>query len=527
MVEETPIPTDAETGATATPECPAPEAPHVTLSINPAPDRSGRFLVVAVNCVGDLNRDTIDLNSAISRNRFLTATMGKVFTNPKDDRLPQLLADLEKQLLDAAKVPPGPEAASATSPEAPVDPRIGALAKMTESVRAEAVAMLSDPDLVKRISADIAVCGVVGEKRTAMSLYMVGVSAQLDRPLSAAVRGSSSSGKSFVVGCVSKMVPPEVVLEATSITTNALYYFPPGTLMHRWVVAGERSRMEDDDRAEATRALREMIESGRLSKAVPGKDANGKIVTELIEQEGPIAFTETTTLTQIFEEDANRMLLLSSDETEEQTKKILAATAAGLTGAAKANVERIRAVHHAMHRMIPRTDVEIPYADIVAELFPTDRIDSRRSFRHLLQMVKAVALLHFQQRHRTPDGNLIADLNDYKVAVSLVSGPLAASRGDLGDATRRFFGTLKVAFGEHEFDSNAAQKAGKLQRSLARGRLTELANASLVEQTLEAKGNKPAKWRLTGTDFESVSGGIPTFDVLQERVSGRTVGRDT
>ena len=81
-----------------------PEVPHVTLGITPATDRSGRFLVVAANGVGEFHRDNIDLNSAISRKRFINETVGK--THSKGS-LEELRVTLEKQLLDAAKVPPG------------------------------------------------------------------------------------------------------------------------------------------------------------------------------------------------------------------------------------------------------------------------------------------------------------------------------------------------------------------------------------------------------------------------------------
>ena len=65
-----------------------------------------------------------------------------------------------------------------------------------------------------------------------------------------------------------------------------------------------------------------MIEAGRLTKAVPLKDGD-RIVTRIITQEGPIAFVETTTLTEIFSEDANRCLLLRTDESDAQTRRVL------------------------------------------------------------------------------------------------------------------------------------------------------------------------------------------------------------
>jgi hypothetical protein len=182
-----------------------------------------------------------------------------------------------------------------------------------------------------------------------------------------------------------------VALHATSLTTNALYYFPPGALRYRFVVAGERSRAQDDDTADATRALREMIEAGRLTKAAPVKEGD-KTVTRVIEQEGPIAYAETTTLGVISDEDANRCLLPATDEREEQTRNVLNATAAAAAGRGRPDLDRVRAVHHAAQRMVPRADVVIPFAEHVAALYPAGRVDARRSYRHVLSLVKAVAL---------------------------------------------------------------------------------------------------------------------------------------
>ena len=112
----------------------------------------------------------------------------------------------------------------------------------------------------------------------------------------------------------------------------------PGQLKHRFIVAGERSRREDDEAAEATRALREMISGGKLTKLVAMKEA-GRIVTQRIEQEGPISYIESTTLTKIFDEDANRCLLVNADERTAQTSAIINRLAASYGGAEKHNVE--------------------------------------------------------------------------------------------------------------------------------------------------------------------------------------------
>src|SRR5262249_21335110 len=146
-----------------------------------------------------------------------------------------------------------------------------------------------------------------GERDLTGILYLIATSRLLDRPLAGRVKGPTSSGKSFIIETTAALLPPEAVIRATQMTPQALFHMPPGSLKHMFIVAGERSRVEDDERAEATRALREMRSSGRLSKLMTVNGGGGFEAT-LIEQEGPIAFVESTTLQRVFDEDENRCL---------------------------------------------------------------------------------------------------------------------------------------------------------------------------------------------------------------------------
>jgi hypothetical protein len=496
------------------------DKPHITIRVTPAAGKLGKFLAVSANGVGELFRDVIDLNSSTSRKRFVGGSMRVAFPNASPDDWPaDVRADLEQQLAAFAKAPPGaPEPPPVPAEQAPIDPRVAALAGMSGEIRQEASRLLEDPKLLELVSADIEALGVVGEKKNRLLLYLTGVSAQLARPLAVITRGASSSGKSFVGEKVSLLFPPEVVLHATSLTTNALYYFQPGTLRHRFVIAGERSRVEDDDQAEATRALREMLESGRLSKAVPVKEGD-RITTKVIEQEGPIAYVETTTRGNIFAEDANRCLLLNTDEGQGQTRRILDATATVATGQSHTDTARIVAIHHAIQRMLPRVEVAIPFASAIAAHYPDGRLESRRDFRHLLQLVKAVALLHFRQRDRGPDETVTAAFNDYAVAEQLARGPLGAAACGIGDGARKFLDQLREKFGEGEFTTTDAQKLGGASPRTLFGRLIELNGAGAIEQTAAPKGRVPAKWKLTGANPDAGDGVIPTVKQVMDTFS--------
>src|SRR5439155_8080532 len=135
-------------------------------------------------------------------------------------------------------------------------------------------------------------------------------------------------GKSYLIEKTASTFPPESVIYATQMTPQALFHMRPCTLVHQFVVAGERSRSEDDDRAEATRALREMLSAGKLSKLMPMRGEGNQIETRLIEQDGPIAYIESTTLTKVDDEDANRCIMLHTDEQPAQTRRIIRQLAA-------------------------------------------------------------------------------------------------------------------------------------------------------------------------------------------------------
>lgn len=116
---------------------------------------------------------------------------------PLDDGPAEVRAEMDRQIATLAKCPPGAVTPSAEAGQAEEDLRVAELAKMTDDVKAEAEAMLRDPKLLERVSADIEAIGVVGEKKNRLLLYLAGTSSQLARPISVIVRGGSSSGKSF------------------------------------------------------------------------------------------------------------------------------------------------------------------------------------------------------------------------------------------------------------------------------------------------------------------------------------------
>jgi hypothetical protein len=387
------------------------------------------------------------------------------------------------------------------------------LMKMPEHVRDQARSMLEDPNLLSQCCRDVWKLGVAGEAELIGVIYLVGTSRLLPRPLSAIIMSPSSTGKSFVIERVADLFPPEAIVRSTSMTAQALYYLPPGDLCHKWIVSGERSRREDDDTAEATRALREMIGSGKLTKMVPVKE-DGKMVTQRIEQPGPIAFTESTTLTKVFDEDQNRCLLLSADERPEQTRAVISRLAATYGGEDALNTEAVIQRHHALQRMLQQRPIHIPFAAQIGEVFPHEQVEARRAFGHFMGTIQALALLHQHQRQIDGDGRIVATMADYRLARLLVRGPLGRLLGgSLSGATIRFHERL-TGWVSGSFSTTDAKKKDRKARKTINAWLSDLVDAGAVQQVEAGKGQKPAVWRLTEMTHDELA--AQGFDLPEE-----------
>ena len=357
--------------------------------------------------------------------------------------------------------------------------------------------LLQSPHLIEKTVSHVHGLGVAGEDELVVAIYIIATSRLLKKPLAGLTMGQSSAGKSYVINMVSKLFPDEAVLRAHQISPKALLYLEPGSLIHRFVAAGERSRLKDDAAGEATRMLREMISDQRLSSLVSASQQVGPHQTLHIEQDGPIAYVESTTLgvEEIFNEDRTRFLLLCSDERRDQTKAIIDKIARSVSGPTDTNTpDSIIALHNTVQRLLQPNDVVIPFAGELRDCLPTERIEVRRTFGHLMALIQAVALLYQYQRSKNEYGQVIAALQDYEIVRKYLARPLATSLGCV--LTPGAESLLHVLETMDEF--TVSEAAAKVAPSIntVRARIGELLAAGRIIQTEEAKGRAPAKYRV-------------------------------
>ena len=225
--------------------------------------------------------------------------------------------------------------------------------------------------------------------------------------------------------------------------------------------------------------LRELISSGQLSYAtVQPTGPNGKLEGVTIGKEGPVAFIMTTARENVEEELLTRLLVTVTDETDRQTQNILdavalAAAGQGPTPVSETELAKWRALQDWL-RLGPR-DVLIPFAPAIAQ--DTDRrsMRIRRDFPAVLSMIQASALLHRAQRVIDQEGRIIAEMQDYAIALAaLDEGLEELAHGD----------TAQIEAVRYAVDGALRRAQRAWSRSIMAGAFREVLHGHLVQRNL-------------------------------------------
>ncbi len=381
-----------------------------------------------------------------------------------------------------------PDAPGVKKPSRITPPNNSATPQHRRSTVRPAVALLRR--ILDEVAKEIRKRGLVGEERLAQTLYLVLTSRLLDSQVSAGVKGHSASGKSYTVETVTRFFPREAYLEFTAMSERALVYSTE-EYAHRTLIVYEvvalREGVEDDMTSYFVRSL---LSEGRIDYEVTIRDKDGEFTTRKITKEGPTNLIFTTTKTRVHAENETRILSLTTDDSREQTARVLVELADESNGDRDLEPWRDlqRWLADAEHR------VTIPYAQRLAALVPPIAVRLRRDFGALLALIRAHAVLHQATRERDDAGQIIAALDDYAVVRGLVADVIAEGVGATVSATVR---ETVLAVGALASEDGVALRAIAekldLDKSNVSRRLRAAADGGYV-RNLEDKRGKPGRW---------------------------------
>jgi len=269
--------------------------------------------------------------------------------------------------------------------------------EMTPAQRQAAINELKKPNLLQRTSQLIAMSGIVGETTNSLIAYLVYCTRKQTVPLHVMFLGSSGSGKTYLQEKISELIPQEEKIEITQITENALYYFKQHELQNKLIL------IEDLDGA-------------------------------------------LTTKEKIYEDNANRCLLLYTDQSKDQDKCIneyQTKLAAGEIN--RQREQQVKELFKNIQRVLQPIAVINPYAKHIQ--LPEQVFKPRRTMTLLLGFIEAVAFYHQYQREvkKNAAGELYieATVQDIEAAFNLLKDVLFSRSDELTKAARNFLEQLK------------------------------------------------------------------------------------
>jgi DNA primase catalytic core len=359
---------------------------------------------------------------------------------------------------------------------------------LTEAEHAQALDLLRSPDLIPRILRDFTALGVVGEEPNKLTGYLAAVSRLLDRPLALLIQSASAAGKSSLMDAVLDLVPEEDVIRYSAMSGQSLFYMGDRALQHKILAIAE-----EEGAKQASYALKLLQSEGRVTMASTGKDpATGMLTTHDYTVEGPVMLFLTTTAIDLDEELLNRCLVLTVNESREQTRAIHALqrhreTLEGLL--ARTERERLLKLHRNAQRLLKPLPVVNPYAHQLR--FRDDQTRSRRDHVKYLTLIRSIALLHQFQRDLKTCGNLRyleVQPSDIELANELAQEVLGRTVDELLPQTRKLLtllhawvkeecGRLGVEQADFRFTRRQAREAvgwGDSQLKIHLDRLMEL-----------------------------------------------------
>lgn len=345
--------------------------------------------------------------------------------------------------------------------------------KLTEERAGKAIAYLKEKSLMQRTGDDIGKSGVTGEELNRLLMYIIFTSRLLERPLHVISLGNSGTGKTYLQERIAALFPEHEKVELTSSTDNAFYYFDKHELEHKIVLVEDM-----DGVGHILYTLRELQSKKRISRRVPLKDSKGNLKTISIEVEGPICLAGTTTQERMYEDNADRCLLIYLDNSAAQQARIMEYQRKLSAGKINEQQEgELKEFFKDVQSILKRIKVRNPYAEFLK--IPEQVLKPLRTNMHYLGFIEAITLYHQYQRdtkqdQETGEPYIETNLEDIAWANKLLKEVLLAKSDELSGACRKFFEKLKVwmkeknkaSFYANEVRSDFRMNPSKLKRYL-------------------------------------------------------------
>jgi DNA primase len=312
-----------------------------------------------------------------------------------------------------------------------------------EDRKKKAIRFMQREDYLRQVNELIGKAGVVGEEINRLILWITYATRKRADPLHVICLGASGTGKTYLQEKVSDLIPEEDKISGTAISENALYYAQNLNLSQKLFI------IEDLEGAgNILYALRELQTKRMISKMVTQKDVKGNLRTEIVTVRGPICLSATTTKERLYEDNANRCLLIYLDGSTAQQEAIMEdqrkRSAGRIDKAEQAEVKEFLRDLQALYQPVA---IRNPYAEQLR--IPGTVFKPLRTNSHYLAFIEGITFCNQFQRkvytdEQTGEQYINTTIEDIKLANTLMKEVLLAKSDELTKACRSFFEILKT-----------------------------------------------------------------------------------
>jgi len=323
--------------------------------------------------------------------------------------------------------------------------------KMTEEEIALGMQLLTSEDIYQEIIDDMTTLGYVGEEENKLLVWLAGISRLASKPLSVFIQSPASTGKSFLLEILLKLLPESSAEWITSMSDQAFNYMAEEDFLDKIFMLGEALH---NDIIEGY--IRQMQSENRISRKVTVKDPkSGMMKTTTVKHDVRLGFMQTSTAMRVNIENLSRCLVLKVDASKEQTEKVQAMQRfkASYEGylEEKHIVPEIIKKHIAAQKLLKKIPVFNPFENYIR--FPSTRSVMRRGQTQFLGLLHASCVGRQMQKKPVEKldpytGELEqvfeCDLTDYEKVRSLfINGKLLQQDEDLSSSVIKLYENIR------------------------------------------------------------------------------------
>ncbi len=356
---------------------------------------------------------------------------------------------------------------------------------LTEKEKTEAIKNLQHETLLEQTIQDLAASGIQGEAENALILLLAMTSRKTPDPISVICLARSGAGKSYLMEKVANCIPEEDKKEHTQFTGNSFYYYKREEIRNKVFVVKDL-----EGALSVLFPMRELQSEKKISKTITRKGRDGKLETITLIVEGPVSVIACTTKESVYEDNANRSILIYLDDSKEQDERIMNYQKRYRAGLIDSYQEKeIQTKLQQMQKALEPIKVINPYAPLIE--VPQEVFKKRRTLPMLLNFIEAITFYNQYQREQTADQStgevqIETHPNDIEWGFKLLSDVLFRKSDELSGAVRDFYEWLQNWNSKREtpgFLANEVRQENKMHPRTLNRYLQELIEYGYIEIT--------------------------------------------